>query len=331
MTEEDFSTYAVRVGKAGLDKLDPESVSAAGSGDGIIWLHCSGDIERTQDYLHKRELIPGNAVAAICGELTRPRFFVDEDKNTLLTLRTTRETPAFPQDYMSLRMYATPNLIVSVSLRVTDIVAVFLQKLVQSHNNRESFSREKIFLALCDYISEDFTDYIATLDENINALEDNWDDKHKVDLDTLIATRQKVSRLSRYMTPQYEAVQKIAQYVENLTLPAVDKKYHHQNWPQVQNGVRRDIEALTEMRERLSILQDTLQQFSSEKINRTMYMLSIVATFFLPLTFVTGVLGMNVAGIPASDYPKAFWVVCGLMLAIAVVQWILFKRWQWLR
>lgn len=95
--------------------------------------------------------------------------------------------------------------------------------------------------------------------------------------------------------------------------------------------MRRDLEALAEMNERVRILSDTLDQASNERITRIMYLLSIVATFFLPLTFLTGLLGMNVEGIPLHDHPWAFWVVCGLMAVIAMFQWLMFRRWHWLR
>jgi len=46
------------------------------------------------------------------------------------------------------------------------------------------------------------------------------------------------------------------------------------------------------------------------------YVFSIVATIFLPLGFLTGLLGINVGGMPAEDNPNAFWVVTALSVAI---------------
>jgi zinc transporter len=59
--------------------------------------------------------------------------------------------------------------------------------------------------------------------------------------------------------------------------------------------------------------------------------LSIVALIFLPLTFITGLLGMNVAGIPHADHPLAFWAVVGFCVVIALVISAYFARKHWLK
>jgi len=61
-----------------------------------------------------------------------------------------------------------------------------------------------------------------------------------------------------------------------------------------------------------------------------MYVLSIVAGIFLPLGLLTGLLGINVGGMPGVESPIAFTLVCVLLVAVAVFQWYLFKRKQWL-
>ncbi|MDD3800353.1 MAG: CorA family divalent cation transporter, partial [Novosphingobium sp.] len=56
----------------------------------------------------------------------------------------------------------------------------------------------------------------------------------------------------------------------------------------------------------------------------------IVAAIFLPLGFVTGLLGINVGGMPGVDDGRAFWVVVGLCSAIMLFQLYLFRKWKWL-
>jgi len=66
-------------------------------------------------------------------------------------------------------------------------------------------------------------------------------------------------------------------------------------------------------------------------MNRTMYVLTVVAAVLLPLSFITGLLGINVDGMPgAKDMPTAFWLVSGGLVLIAAVQVWLFKRLRWL-
>ena len=57
---------------------------------------------------------------------------------------------------------------------------------------------------------------------------------------------------------------------------------------------------------------------------------TVITGLFLPLTFLTGLLGINVGGIPGSESPIGFFVACGLMILLAVGQVLLFRRWRWL-
>jgi len=67
-----------------------------------------------------------------------------------------------------------------------------------------------------------------------------------------------------------------------------------------------------------------------ERMNRIMYRFTVITGLFLPLTFLTGLLGINVGGIPGSESPIGFFVACGLMILLAVGQVLLFRRWRWL-
>ena len=59
-------------------------------------------------------------------------------------------------------------------------------------------------------------------------------------------------------------------------------------------------------------------------------MLTIVAGIFLPLSFLTGLLGINVGGMPGADNPEAFWVVVTACLAVFVTLIVVFRRLRWL-
>jgi zinc transporter len=57
-----------------------------------------------------------------------------------------------------------------------------------------------------------------------------------------------------------------------------------------------------------------------------MYVLSLVGTVFLPLGFITGLLGVNVAGIPGSDWPLAFEALAAVLIGLAIVEVWMFRR-----
>ena len=56
-------------------------------------------------------------------------------------------------------------------------------------------------------------------------------------------------------------------------------------------------------------------------MNKNLYLISIIAAIFLPLGFLTGLLGINVGGIPGTDVTWAFWAVCALLAALGALGW----------
>jgi zinc transporter len=69
--------------------------------------------------------------------------------------------------------------------------------------------------------------------------------------------------------------------------------------------------------DRASALQGQIRDQLADSMNTATYRFTWVATVFLPLSFLTGLLGINVAGIPGDHDPVAFWLVCGVLCVIA--------------
>ena len=66
-------------------------------------------------------------------------------------------------------------------------------------------------------------------------------------------------------------------------------------------------------------------------MNRAMYTLSIVAAIFLPLGLLTGLLGINVGGIPGTENKWAFTLVVVILIATAIGLLVWFKKIMWLQ
>jgi zinc transporter len=83
---------------------------------------------------------------------------------------------------------------------------------------------------------------------------------------------------------------------------------------------------LAPLRERAAVANDELTNRAAEEMNRRMYILSLVAAVFLPLGLITGLLGINVGGVPGTNYAWGFWVVSGLLVAIGLLTTAFLKR-----
>lgn len=86
---------------------------------------------------------------------------------------------------------------------------------------------------------------------------------------------------------------------------------------------------LQSLSERAVLVHEQIIDARAEQMNRTMLILAAVTVVFMPLTLITGALGMNVEGIPLAGAPHAFWTVCVLLvvLALGIIWWMRGRRW----
>ena len=86
---------------------------------------------------------------------------------------------------------------------------------------------------------------------------------------------------------------------------------------------------LQSLSERAVLVHEQILDTRAEQMNQTMLVLAAVTVVFMPLTVISGALGMNVAGIPFADHPAAFWVVCGGLVGLAtgLVMWMKKQKW----
>jgi magnesium transporter len=80
----------------------------------------------------------------------------------------------------------------------------------------------------------------------------------------------------------------------------------------------------------LSGMLDIYLSSVSNRMNEVMKVLTIIATLFIPLTFVAGLYGMNFRFMPELDWPFGYPLVLSLMLIVAVSMIYYFKQKKWL-
>ncbi|WP_295882409.1 CorA family divalent cation transporter [uncultured Thiohalocapsa sp.] len=150
--------------------------------------------------------------------------------------------------------------------------------------------------------------------------------RHPENLVAELATLRRRMILMRFhLTPQRRALSQLAAARESW-LGAADRRLVRE----VVHRCQHAIEGLVAAGDITEITQDEILQRSSETTERRVYSLTVITAIFLPLSFVTGLLGVNVAGIPDADDPLAFVILCLFLLLVALVQLWLLRRKGWL-
>jgi len=89
-------------------------------------------------------------------------------------------------------------------------------------------------------------------------------------------------------------------------------------------------ESIDLYREMIWSLMDMYMSIISNKMNEVMKVLTIIATIFIPLTFVAGIYGMNFDNIPELHYKYGYYVLWVVMVVIFIFMLFYFKRKKWL-
>jgi zinc transporter len=140
----------------------------------------------------------------------------------------------------------------------------------------------------------------------------------------LALLRKQAIAIRRYLAPQREALNRLV--MENLSWMT---ESYQLRLREISDRLIRHIEDIDAVRERAALAQEELQSRIAEQMNGRMYVLSVVAAIFLPLSFFTGLMGINVGGMPGVEDPAGFWMVVGLCVALSVLLAAVFRWRKW--
>lgn len=288
-----------------------------------VWIHLNGQHPEVRRFLKEQLRLDPVLARALLAEETRPRL-EEVGAGALIILRGINFNPGpAPEDLVSIRLWATESRVISVGRRKSRAVADIDARLRQGRGPK----RTGEFVAmLCNSLNEGIEPALQDLERNTDALEQKSLDNPDAGMrGEIAAVRKQATQFRRHMSPQREVISRL-QHASQEWLTPGDRWYMHDN----HDHVTRYIEDLDEIRERTQILQDELASALSARLNKNLYVLSVITVIFMPLSFLSGLLGMNVRGIPGAESPFAFLAVCGIAAAVTALQIFVFRRLKWL-
>jgi zinc transporter len=136
--------------------------------------------------------------------------------------------------------------------------------------------------------------------------------------------RQAIS-LRRYLSPQREAMARLLADTGGW-LSEPDRLVIRE----AADRLQRLLEDIDLAREHATIAQEDLQSRLSDRLGRRMYVLAVITCLFLPLTFITGLFGVNLGGIPGAHHELGFATFFLLTLGFGLVLTLLLRWRHWL-
>lgn len=307
----------------GAVELSYQELNDVDTSNKILWVHFDYSSPEAIEWITNKSKIDSIAIDALLTQETRPRTTILDD-SILIALRGVNLNPnSKPEDMVSIRLYISPNLIISTRKR--DLLSI--SEIVESLKKGVGPKSSSEFLVDLTYrVTQRMEDIINQIEDRTDLLEENLIDNVNTKFrNEILAIRRETIILRRYLFPQKEALNKL--YNDKITWI---NEYERIEIRETNDQVIRYIEELDTIRDKLSLIQEELSNTLSDQVNKKMYILSIISAIFLPLTFLTGLLGINIGGIPGSEDENAFYIFSTILLVIVSIQFYIFKKKKWI-
>ena len=304
------------------DDLPVELYNKTSGGYG--WIHLDGTSSDAKSWLKNGSGIDEIWVDALLATETRPRLVKIDDNTIFINLRGINSfNKEEPEDMISIRLYVTKQQIISVKLRNLKAVTKLKMDFESSRAPKTTF---EFLLTLIEHINEEIESTIADIYEAIDDLEEMVLIEHDKDFrQNVIDVRRQVIIFRRYFFPNLDTLQQLAA-IEGFLGSGADNA---SNLSESCHKMTRFIEEIVSIRERAQVIHEELNNHLTERLSASTNKLSAIASIFLPMSFVTGLFGVNLAGIPGAASDKSFPIFAGIICAILIVQFVILKWKKW--
>lgn len=285
------------------------------------WIHLDFAKSETINWIRTTELLPD----LVKDELIKPNQISKEirfDSGILVVMRGVNYTPdELPDPIVTFRFYITDNLIISTRHQQIDVISQLKDNLDKGIGPVDVADW---LIQVSELISDQVNLSFDSVHNKIIKLEDLVLNQRVFSHKEIGRIRKQLIVLRRLLSPQRDIFVKIA--TERISwIDDNDRQRLHDISSQQSHYVS-DIDSCLL---RLASIMEQINSFLAESTNKRIYLMSLFTIIFTPITFITSLLGVNLAGIP---YSEKQWSFIGLILLIIIicivsVIWLKFKKW----
>jgi len=183
--------------------------------------------------------------------------------------------------------------------------------------------------ALTDVIVDQYFSVIEKMEEHIEPLEEQVISSPEPEQSGMIhQVRNDLIQVRRVVWPMREVVRALQRdSAEQCDAVSDDTRVF---FGDVYDHVIQVMDYIETFRDILSGISDMYMNSISLRMNNIMKVLTLIATIFIPLTFIAGIYGMNFAYMPELQWRWGYFAVWGVMAAVAIVMIVFFRRKKWL-
>ncbi|MHC4411962.1 MAG: magnesium/cobalt transporter CorA [Planctomycetota bacterium] len=288
----------------------------------IDGLHSIGTIEKIGKNFELHPLI----LEDILNTGQRPKC-EDYDKCLFMVLKMLRynnESSSVRSEQVSLVL--GQNFVISFQEEVGDVFEQIRDRIRNAKGRIRKMSADYLAYALIDAIVDNYFLILEKMGEQIESMEEEFIAKPSdKTVRRIHALKRELIFLRKSVWPLRELVNSMEKTESSLitdsTEPYLRDLYDH---------TIQVIDTIESFRDMVSGMLDIYLSSISNRMNAVMKVLTIIATIFIPLTFIAGVYGMNFKDMPELGWKWGYPIVLIIMALVASAMLIYFKRKKWL-
>jgi magnesium transporter len=308
----------------------PEPHVAELSAEGLTWIHLDPPIDpETVNELRARFGWHPLDIEDVLSKRQRPKIDDYGDEGYLFGVL---HFPAYDKDVQRLNaaeldFFLGPDYLVTIAnVELLPVTRLFNRCQEDEHLREQLFGKGSGRLLY--EVLDDLFDYCFPILDKIafklDSIEDDIEARRSEEIVSDISkAKQEIISYRKIVKPQRPALRLLERHIERF-LPENLELY----FDDLVDASERIWDLLDNYKEVVEALEDTNESLISHRQNDVLRILTVFGAIFLPLTFITGVFGMNVL-YPGESTHAAFWVIVGFMIAtiVGMVAFFHYKRW----
>ena len=218
------------------------------------------------------------------------------------------------------------EFIITFQEREGDVFNIIRQRIENNVGKIRCMGADYLAYTLIDSVVDNYFLILEVVGDKIEEIENDLvANPQPGDLQVI----HKLKRDMLYIRKSVWPLREIIGMLEKRDCPLVDKKLHV-FFRDLYDHIIQVIDTTESYRDMLSGLLDIYMSSISNKMNEVMKVLTVIATIFIPLTFITGLYGMNFRFMPELQFKWSYPIIVLVMFVIGIGMLIYFKKKKWM-
>lgn len=293
---------------------------------GSLWLNISGvhDVKTLEKLGISFDIHP-LVLEDIVNTIQRPKL-ESFDKYIYVVIRDLSFTKDNEIDSQQISLVLFKNMVFSFQEGKQDIFKPIYDRLQVADSRIRKLGSDYLLYTLIDNIVDQYFGVLDQMGDKIEELEDAiMDDPNQKTLHEIQMIRRELIFFRKAVWPLRDVLNSL--YRDDSQLIDQSMKIYLRD---VYDHTIHVIDSIENYRDMVMSLVDTYMSSVSNRMNEVMKVLTIIATIFIPLTFIAGVYGMNFHYMPELKYRLGYPLTLLAMAIVAMIMLIYFRRKKWL-